>query len=373
MATHAEVHSTQGEQGIPGPAPTGTQNLVLATPDGSSGIASLRAIVNGDLPTLGGDVTGTLTAMTVVKFQTRDISSSAPSGNDILTWNSGTSKWTPTALSAVPNANASELQSINVSSTAPVVGEKLQYSLRNAQWEAKFSRWMRWQPCVSSTRVDPSGATFGGASTASQFGTGVTSAAVVSTATEHYGISLTTPATATRSAGMGMTGASSANTGPNNLGIANLKYIRWRMSINSVTSMRAFICLTNATGSSTNPPEGTLAADKPNVNIIGFRFSSAVDGGVWQMYTGTGSGASATVNPCTGVGSTADTSVHNFMIAYDGSTYHFYIDDVHMGSQNTNAPATSVMMGDVAVIDNIGLANAKGITMYGITAEILNG
>jgi hypothetical protein len=53
MANNAAIVTT-GVQGPAGPLPSGAQNLVLATPDGSSGISSLRALVAADLP--GGSV-----------------------------------------------------------------------------------------------------------------------------------------------------------------------------------------------------------------------------------------------------------------------------------------------------------------------------
>ena len=40
----------QGPQGIPGPAPSGAANEVLATPDGAPGVSSLRALVVNDIP-----------------------------------------------------------------------------------------------------------------------------------------------------------------------------------------------------------------------------------------------------------------------------------------------------------------------------------
>lgn len=39
-----------GPAGPPGPAPSGTANLFVATPNGSTGTAALRAIVEADLP-----------------------------------------------------------------------------------------------------------------------------------------------------------------------------------------------------------------------------------------------------------------------------------------------------------------------------------
>jgi|GEM_PF-5072342 len=50
MATNAAIKLQIGATGPAGPSPSGTQNLVLATPNGSSGVAVLRALVAADLP-----------------------------------------------------------------------------------------------------------------------------------------------------------------------------------------------------------------------------------------------------------------------------------------------------------------------------------
>jgi hypothetical protein len=44
MATNVAIKNT-GVQGPAGPAPSGTQNQVVATPNGSSGPAGLRSLV----------------------------------------------------------------------------------------------------------------------------------------------------------------------------------------------------------------------------------------------------------------------------------------------------------------------------------------
>ena len=50
MATNAAIKLQIGATGPAGPSPSGAQNLVLATPNGSSGVAVLRALVVADLP-----------------------------------------------------------------------------------------------------------------------------------------------------------------------------------------------------------------------------------------------------------------------------------------------------------------------------------
>jgi len=61
--------------------------------------ATSATSITGTVP-MGGDVTGTNAAATVVKMQGHDISSTAPTSGQALIWNSGSSSWTPTTLAA---------------------------------------------------------------------------------------------------------------------------------------------------------------------------------------------------------------------------------------------------------------------------------
>jgi hypothetical protein len=53
-----------GATGPTGPSPSGSANEVLATPNGSSGVSSLRALVTADFPVVASTFTGTITGMT---------------------------------------------------------------------------------------------------------------------------------------------------------------------------------------------------------------------------------------------------------------------------------------------------------------------
>jgi hypothetical protein len=61
----------------------------------------------GNLPSLAGDATGTITANTVVAIQARSISTSAPSNGQVLTWVSGSSMWTPSTPSGTISVTGS--------------------------------------------------------------------------------------------------------------------------------------------------------------------------------------------------------------------------------------------------------------------------
>ena len=54
-----------GSTGPAGPAPSGAANLVLATPNGSSGVSALRALVAADVPALAYDAAGAAAAAVV--------------------------------------------------------------------------------------------------------------------------------------------------------------------------------------------------------------------------------------------------------------------------------------------------------------------
>jgi hypothetical protein len=53
------------------------------------------SIGSSQLPSAGGDVSGTLTAATVTGLQTRAVSNTAPANGQALVWNSGASAWQP--------------------------------------------------------------------------------------------------------------------------------------------------------------------------------------------------------------------------------------------------------------------------------------
>jgi len=52
-------------------------------------------VASGQLPSAGGDVSGTLTAATVTGIQSRAVANTAPTNGQALVWNSGASTWQP--------------------------------------------------------------------------------------------------------------------------------------------------------------------------------------------------------------------------------------------------------------------------------------
>lgn len=80
------------------------------TTDGTTPNSYWKRLLAGDdaaALNLLGDVTGTLGATTVVKIQGRDVANTAPTSNQVLTWN-GTA-WTPTSLTPAQITNKANL------------------------------------------------------------------------------------------------------------------------------------------------------------------------------------------------------------------------------------------------------------------------
>jgi hypothetical protein len=87
---------TTGATGPAGPSPSGSANQVLATPNGSSGTASLRALVAADVPVLNQNTTGTASNVTgtvaIANGGTGATAAAAALSNLVGAWQA----WTPT-------------------------------------------------------------------------------------------------------------------------------------------------------------------------------------------------------------------------------------------------------------------------------------
>ncbi|WP_446776668.1 beta strand repeat-containing protein [Macellibacteroides fermentans] len=85
-----------------------TATSTVSTADGTVGTWK-RLMANDDITalTLNGDVTGSLTANTVAKIQGRDVLNTAPTNNQVLTWN-GTA-WAPATITPAQIGNKAAL------------------------------------------------------------------------------------------------------------------------------------------------------------------------------------------------------------------------------------------------------------------------
>lgn len=90
------------------------------TTDGTTPNSYWKRLLAGDdaaALNLLGDVTGTLGATTVVKIQGRDVANTAPTSNQVLTWNG--SAWTPTSLTP---AQITDAQNVTAGSNKVTLG-----------------------------------------------------------------------------------------------------------------------------------------------------------------------------------------------------------------------------------------------------------
>ncbi len=95
---------------------------------------------------LAGDIGGTANSVTVTALQNRSVSNVPPSNQQVLSWNSGTSAWTPTTLSStflaagdISGNNLSQtvigIQGRSVQNVSPSNRQALMWSTSNSRWE----------------------------------------------------------------------------------------------------------------------------------------------------------------------------------------------------------------------------------------------
>lgn len=180
-----------------------------------------------------------------------------------------------------------------------------------------------------------------------------TAAALRGGTTTPVGISYTSSSVATSSAS-----AAAESVAANDTSLGNMSFFEAEVLLPSTASIRVWIGLSDTV---TNSGVGNLRSDTPNGNTVAFRYSTAAGDTKWQCVTST-SNVNFTANPQTGTN--LDTNRHTFRIAYDGTNALFYIDGTLVGTQNTNLPATSVLMNFFVVCDNVGAANAKAFNLY---------
>ncbi|MFG1499620.1 tail fiber domain-containing protein [Halobacteriovorax sp. XZX-3] len=117
---------------------TGNANDIQIGINTSNGAGQiLRLDSFGRLPALDGSLLTGIAASAsgdAVSLQTRDISSTAPTDGQVLTWNNSVSEWEPQTLAAA-SSDATTLQTRNVATTAPADGQALVWNNGTSQWE----------------------------------------------------------------------------------------------------------------------------------------------------------------------------------------------------------------------------------------------
>lgn len=117
---------------------TGNANDIQIGINTSNGAGQiLRLDSFGRLPALDGSLLTGIAASAsgdAVSLQTRDISSTAPTDGQVLTWNNSVSEWEPQTLAAA-SSDATTLQTRTISTTAPADGQALVWNNATTQWE----------------------------------------------------------------------------------------------------------------------------------------------------------------------------------------------------------------------------------------------
>lgn len=69
------------------------------------------------------------------QIQSRNVTATAPVDGQALAWSTANSQWQPTTLSGGGAGNATQIQGRNVTASAPVDGQTLVWSAANSQWQ----------------------------------------------------------------------------------------------------------------------------------------------------------------------------------------------------------------------------------------------
>ena len=125
------------------------------------------------------------------------------------------------------------------------------------------------------------------------------------------------------------------------------------IKLDQTTDVRVWIC--HADTQNLVPNAGSLVADNPANNIIGFRYSTAAGDTAWIAYVAT----DATHLTAVSTGIAPDTNGHNFSITFDGTSYRFFIDNQLVATISSNMPASTTPLNQQIQMDNVGLANVR--------------
>ena len=336
---------------------SGTYQLFSAKDqiNGYAGLDGSTLLKTAEFPALIGDVTSTAGGVTtkVVAIQNVAVDPTGPTDTQVLSYSASGSHWTPTSLSALGGANASQLRGINLaaSTATPYPFTLLYYNKTNNDWELhteaeKIHSWM----AIGVTALTTVGQFHG--CIPSVVLTNAAAANVAVNATEPQGISYTTTNTLGTNKAIFRLNFGTASI----FSLGTLRVASFKLKLNQTTaSFRIWVGLSDAPGFS--------ASDTPAANMAAFRYSTGTDT-FWTGYCATDAthfsvSTSGSVSP--------NTSIHEFQISYDGTNVNFYIDGTLAGSVSSNLPATSTPMDAFIYFDNNGVANSKAVTLYSIS------
>lgn len=154
-----------------------------------------------------------------------------------------------------------------------------------------------------------------------------------------------------------MTGVTGYGINPNAAQIYSthtLLAAKWQTALVDLTNIRVWMVMSDVYVGNVSH----LKADVPDISVIGFRYSTAAGDANWQAVCGTG-GSQTVVD----TGILADVALHAFGFAIGNGSVVFTIDGNTVATIFANIPLSTVRMGDVLSMDNIGLGNVKTIAI----------
>jgi F5/8 type C domain len=148
---------------------------IAALPVASSGEVSSTKVVRADdsrlgNPSVGGDLTGTALAATVVKIQGRAVSNAAPANGDVLVWDQTTLRWEPGLGVGVGGEGGGDLGNPMIAAGDLIYGSApstTNVALVAAGASIVTSAGSWWQGSSGNEIIDGSEATQNGATSAS--------------------------------------------------------------------------------------------------------------------------------------------------------------------------------------------------------------
>ena len=139
----------------------GTAGQVLTVNSGATALQYSTPATTTSV-TMGGDVTGNSATSTVAKLQGVTVSTTAPTSNQVLTYNSGTTSWTPTTPTAAALTTVSSVVTSNVALTASTATNITSISLTAGTWliSATCSIYNNGAPSPITIWVGPTSASY---------------------------------------------------------------------------------------------------------------------------------------------------------------------------------------------------------------------
>lgn len=129
--------TSSGTISMPNVGTVGTYTKV--TTDAQGRVASGTSLTSADIPNPAGDVSGTHSATQVIKIRGVMVSTTAPSNNQVLKYNSASTQWEPSA----DTSNAGTVTSVSVSSPLAVVNASTTpaLSFQDGMYAGQVLRW----------------------------------------------------------------------------------------------------------------------------------------------------------------------------------------------------------------------------------------